>query len=118
MKNLALITGVMLLVFNTLIGLIVSTYSEFNFLMVDISIVISTTLVYVISSTRLDDGYKIGLSWLFIFTGLIRIACCIALPNYAKNNIVLFLIVGVTLFELLCISVCYIISNKVDDNYS
>ena len=113
MKKLTLVTGFILLLFNTLIGLIISAYPTFNFMVADVSIILSTALLYVNGSIKLDDGYKIGLSWLFLFTGLARLICCIALPNYTENNIVLLLIIGVVLFELFCTSVCYIITSKV-----
>lgn len=116
MKNIILVTGFILLLFNTLIGLIISAYPTFNVMVADISIILSTALLYVIGNMKLDDGYKIGLSWLFLFTGLARLVCCIALPNYTENNIVLLLIIGVILFELLCTSVCYITANKNDKN--
>lgn len=106
MRNLILVTGGTLLIFNTLIGLIISAYPTFNFWVADISIIISTALLYVIGSIKLDDGYKIGLS--LLFTGLVRFVCSIALPNYTENNVVLLLIIGIVLFELLCTSVCYI----------
>lgn len=112
MKNIIFIAGLILLGFNTLIGLIISVYPTFNFLMTDLSIIISTVLLYVVGSIKLDDGYKIGLSWLFLFTGVIRTLCCIVLPDYIENNIVLLIIVGFLFFELLCTSICYITTNK------
>jgi hypothetical protein len=70
MKNLLLIAGFILIVLNTLIGLMISKYSPFNYLMVDLSLLISTVLIYLFSNSNISDGYKIGLTVLFAITGL------------------------------------------------
>lgn len=98
-------TGTVLLLFNTLIGLIISVYPPFNCIMADLSIAISTALIYSAASSRLDDGYKIGLTWLFLFTGFARTICCIVLPQEADNNILLIIAAGILLVEILLLTI-------------
>ena len=76
MKNLLLlIAGFILIVLNTLIGLMISKYSPFNYLMVDLSLLISTVLIYLFSNSNISDGYKIGLTVLFAIIALQEIVC-------------------------------------------
>ena len=105
MKRTILMTGTVLLLFNTLIGLIISVYPPFNCIMADLSIAISTALIYSAASSRLDDGYKIGLTWLFLFTGFVRTICCILLPQEADNNILLIIAAGILLVEILLLTI-------------
>ena len=105
MKRTILMTGTVLLLFNTLIGLIISVYPPFNCIMADLSIAISTALIYSAASSRLDDGYKIGLTWLFLFTGFARTICCIVLPQEADNNVPLIIAAGILLVEILLLTI-------------
>lgn len=105
-------TGTVLLLFNTLIGLIISFYPLFNCIMTDLSIAISTALIYYTASDRLDDGYKIGLIWLFSFTGFIRTICCILLPQETGNNIPLIIAAGILLVEILLLTISIALLSK------
>jgi hypothetical protein len=103
MKNLLLIAGVILIVFNTLIGLMISKYAPFNYLMVDLSILISTVLIYLFSNTNISDAYKIGLTVLFAITGLIKVVCSIVAPQHFKDNFLIVVVLGIISFEVLCL---------------
>ena len=82
MKKLLLIAGFILIVLNTLIGLMISIYSPFNYLMVDLSLLISTVLIYLFSNSNISDGYKIGFTVLFTITGLAKVVCSIVAVSY------------------------------------
>ncbi len=105
MKHTVWIIGSVLLAFNTLIGLVVSFYPPFNYLLADGSILLSTLLIYLTSASHLDDGYKIGLGWLFSFTGLVRTLCCMFMPQQTENNFLLVVAGGILLFEIVCMAV-------------
>ncbi|MDR2126514.1 MAG: hypothetical protein LBP63_06775 [Prevotellaceae bacterium] len=105
MKNLIIFIGIVLLAFNTLIGLIISGYEPFNYLSADASIILSTGLIYFLATGKIDDGLKIGLSVLFSITGMARTVCCIVLPQSSENNVLLIAAVGILLFEIGCFAV-------------
>lgn len=112
MKRVICIIGIVLLLFNTLIGIIFSSYPQYNYLMTDLSIILSTALICLSVSSRLDDGYKIGLTWIFSFTGFARVICCIAMPQNSENNVFLMIVCGILLVEILCLAIPILLTLK------
>ncbi len=112
MKKVIWAIGMALLLFNILLNLIISSYSLFNGLMADLSIAISTVLIYFSASSRLDDGYKIGLTWLLSVTGFARMLCCIVLPQNTGNNILLIIAAGILLMEILCLTIPILLNSR------
>ncbi|MDC1384751.1 hypothetical protein N8329_02090 [Crocinitomicaceae bacterium] len=86
MKNSFLVLGGILFLINTTIGLIFSSYNPFNMVMVDISILLSTALIYGAYISKMADGFKIGFTVLFAITGLIRFVCSVVSPEQFKDN--------------------------------
>jgi FtsH-binding integral membrane protein len=103
MKNLLIVTGIILIILNTIIGLIVTKYSPFNYLMVDFSVLISTILIYLFSNSNVSTGYKIGLTTFFSFTGLIKIILSIIAQPHFQDNLYLTTILGIIAFEIICL---------------
>ena len=103
MKNLLIIAGFILIVLNTLIGLMISQYSPFNYLMVDLSLLISTVLIYLFSNSNISDGYKIGLTVLFAITGLAKVVCSLVAPQHSQDNFLIVVVLGLISFEALCL---------------
>jgi hypothetical protein len=86
MKKYILIIGGVLLVFNTLIGLLVSSYSSFNVVLVDLNIVLSFALFLVLAGLKIESTYKITLAIIFIFTGIIRLIAAFTSDESYQNN--------------------------------
>ena len=103
MKSLLLVAGFVVIILNTVIGFVISSYSPFNYLMVDLSLLISTVLIYLFSNSNISDGYKIGLTVLFVITGLAKVACSILAPPYFKDNYLIVTILGLIAFEIICL---------------
>lgn len=103
MKKLFLIVGFILIVLNTLTGLMISIYSTFNYLMVDLSLLFSTVLVYLFSNSTISEGYKIGLTILFAITALVKVVCSIAAPQHFQDNFLIVIVLGIIIFEILCL---------------
>jgi hypothetical protein len=102
MKNLIIAIGAILVVFNTLVGLIISGYEPFNYLLVNVSIILTTGLIYLLAASKIDNGFKIGLAFLFTLAGIARAVCCVVQPQSAENNVLLIAVVGILLFEIAC----------------
>ena len=93
MKNTILFIGGVLLILNSLFGLILSFYPTANWLLGDLSIALTSALFYITYNSKTADGFKIGYTLLFAFTGLIRFICAILSPDEFTNNIALIVFI-------------------------
>jgi hypothetical protein len=59
MKNTLLLIGFVLLIINTACGLIFNSYDTFNMVFGDVSLVLTTLLVYTTLKLDIADGFKI-----------------------------------------------------------
>ena len=87
MKNLYLIFGLVLLVLNTIIGLIFTGYSIFNFISSDIIILINTLLIFIISNSKISDGFKVSFSFIFPLLGFVSFILACIMDNKLNDNI-------------------------------
>jgi hypothetical protein len=101
MKKYILIIGGVLLVFNTLIGLLFSSYSSFNIIFVDINIILSIALLVVLAGLKIESTYKITLAIIFIFTGIVRIIAASSSVESIQNNPVVIGILIIFAIEIL-----------------
>ena len=101
MKKLIIFSGIVLIILNTLVGFIFTKYLPFNFLMVDVSLIITVSLIYMLSIGSLADGYKIGLTVLFSFTGLAKVICCVMAQPNIQDNIFIIIVLAIIAFEVL-----------------
>lgn len=99
MKNSFLIIGVILLLANIAIGLIVSSYSTFNVCMSSAIIIATTLLLWVMAKSKMKDGFKIGLSFLFALLGLAEFVLAILSPEQYKDNWYLIAIILLVIIE-------------------
>ena len=117
MKNLILILGTLLIALNTLIGLILSDYAVLNFLLADLSLALSTVIIYAAAGSKIADGFKIGLTVLFFYTGIAR-CLCIALASATLADNVLFIVAaGILFFETICLSASMVVSKIINSKY-
>ncbi len=101
MKNTILISGFGLVILNTIAGLILSNYSNFNMLFVDVSIIVTTAVLWINTASNFVDGFKIGLNMAYTLTGLIRFLVALLAPNYFENNYSLVIFSVIVGFEFL-----------------
>jgi hypothetical protein len=98
MKNSIILIGGIIAFLNTVIGLIVSGYSGFNIVFADVSILISTGIIYYLFQSAIADGFKIGLGLVFFITGLVRFLSAVFSSDELENNVAVIafaLILGV-----------------------
>jgi len=112
MKKLILIIGASLLLINTISGLIISVYQPFNFLMANLSIILTFAIIFWLIVSNVSSALKIGLSSLFSITGFIRMICMIAMPSTWENNIVIIIVAVILLLEFVCMAVGNYINKK------
>jgi hypothetical protein len=112
MKKLILVIGALLIALNTLIGLIISGYATSNFLLADVSIILSTGLIYLLLDSKVSDGFKIGLSYIFYFTGIGRLVCMLVASPEMTNNIAIICAIALLLFEIACLVTAIAVENR------
>jgi hypothetical protein len=105
MKNLILITGFLAIVLNTLFGLILSSYTTQNFLLANLSLLLSTGILYVLAAKKITHGYQIGLSMLFSLTGTLRFFSVVFAPSTWEDNIWFIVALSILVFEVACVAV-------------
>lgn len=101
MKKGLLIFGIILLISNILIGLIVSSYETFNVCLTSVVIIATTLLLGWLSSSNLKDAFKISLTVLFSFLGLVEFVLGHIAPSQFENNWYLVVIIVLIIIESL-----------------
>jgi hypothetical protein len=101
MKNSFLLLGGLLVLINSAIGLIFSSYNPFNMVMADVSLILSTALIHGAYISKMADGFKIGFTVVFAITGVIRFICSVVSPEQFTNNIPL--LVFIVFFSVECL---------------
>jgi len=100
-KNLVLIIYGALIACNSLAGLVLSFYSSFAFLMVDLGLAITAGFLYLLFSKRIADGFTIGLLFEYVFLGLVHTICMPFIPQTLEDNVMLLIVVGILLIEVI-----------------
>ena len=112
MRKIILVAGVVLVTLNTLLGLMWDSYSSFNMVMVDFSLVLSTLLLAGLYYSSIADGFKIGFTVWFLITGFIRFICAIVMIDNLSQNIAFFIFLTFLGIEVLCLFLGKILKNK------
>jgi hypothetical protein len=89
MKNIYIVIGVVAVLTNSLFGIIFKTYETFNWLTADLVIIINVLLLKMLSHSRISDGFKVALNFIFPVVGFVTFFISIKLENKLENNILL-----------------------------
>lgn len=112
MKKTFLIIGIVLILLNTIIGALSSSYQEYNVGLVDISIILTTVLLYSLIESKIADGFRIGLTVLFSITGILRVIFALSSNQDVKDNLSIVLLLIILAFEVICFVVSKFLDNK------
>jgi hypothetical protein len=112
MKNSILFIGFLIIVLNTVAGLIISGYKPFNMVMADISLMLTVAAMYGSSISKMADGFKIGFTLLFSITGLIRLICSLVSSSDLKDNGIFIAFLVLLAIEAVCIFIGIALKNK------
>lgn len=108
MSKLILIFGSLLIVLNTILGMFISSYSPLNWISVDAVLLINTLLLYKTSISQINSGFKVSLSFVFPFLGIISIVLATLSPEKWKDN---YYLIGFVLILFVEISFYLIAKN-------
>lgn len=101
MKNLYIIIGAVVVLINSLIGLIFSSYQTFNWLTSDVVIIFNALLLHFLSHSKISDGFKVALTFIFPVLGLISFFFSLRLEDKLENNISLVGILILTSIQII-----------------
>ena len=106
MRKIILIIGGVLLLINSLSGLIISIYPLFNWLLVDVVLLFNTILIYWISNSTIKDGFKISLLYLLPIAGFITLLLALYSPYKFINNYCFLGILIIAGIEAMLVFIC------------
>ena len=112
MKRLIILTTIILLVVNGLLGLILTAYQSTNVYLNSAVILFSGIILWVVSSTHLKDAFKISLTSLFAVIGCIEYILGFFAPAEWSNNWFAILVIAIFAIEIFIVLVTNLVTNK------
>lgn len=110
MRKTTFILGLILVVFNILVGLVASTYSLFNVFINTCIILAITALILISQSIELKPGFKVSLPFTFLFLGVIQFILGCFSQNHLTDNWFIISILVILLFEVILLVITYSVS--------
>lgn len=117
MKRLIILTIVILLIVNGLLGFILTAYHPTNVCMNTAVILLSGIVLWAVSSSHLKDAYKISLTFLFAIFGGIEFILGFFAPTEWTNNWFAILVIAVLAIEIIIVLLTNYVSNKKINEY-
>ena len=113
MKKTILILGCLALVFNVLLGLLLSKYSYFNMGVNCGVVVLNTALLFCLWHFNLRDAFRISFSFLFAFLAIVEIILGCLMRQQLQDNAYLIAIIAILFIEITLFVITNIVSNKI-----
>jgi hypothetical protein len=100
MSKIIIYLGSLFIAVNTVIGLLISDYSQFNWISTNIILIINTILLSRLPGENISNGYKISLSFIYTFLCIISIILAIISPDKLIDNYYLIGFIFILLTEV------------------
>ena len=113
MKKTIILTGLMLIILNLLLGLLLSFYGWINVTASSLVVVVVVALLLVVNEVTLKDGFKAALTILFALAGLLQYIIACFMPNRWEDNWGLIVIVILVVLQAFLLMACHIVSCKI-----
>ena len=104
MKNIYIIIGLVAVFVNSMIGIIFKAYGTFNWLTADAVIILNVILLQILSHSKISDGFKVALNFIFPVLGFVTFILSIRLEKQIENNIlfsVMIILLSIQIFLLI-----------------
>jgi len=112
MKNIYIVIGVVAILINSIFGIIFRAYETFNWLTADAVIIINVLFLQILSHSRISDGFKVALNFIFPVLGFVTFILSIRLESKLENNILLSIMIVLISIQILLL----IITNALKTN--
>lgn len=113
MKKTILILGGLALIFNVLLGLLLSRYSYFNMAVNCGIIALNTALLFSLFALNMRNAFRISFSFLSAIFAIIEIILGCLMPQQLQDNGYLIALLVLLFLEITLIVVTNIMSNKI-----
>lgn len=113
MKKTILLIGTIAIVFNVLLGLLLTAYPAFNMGINCGVIVLNMLLLWGIYTINLRDAFRISFTFLFTFIGIVELILGYLMPQQLHDNAYLIATIILLFTEIALIIVTNILSNKI-----
>lgn len=100
MSKVIIYLGSLFVAVNTVIGLLISNYLPFNWLSIDIILIINTILLYKLSTDIISNGYKVSLSFIYLFLCFVSIVLAFLSPDKFEDNYYFIGFIFIVLIEI------------------
>jgi hypothetical protein len=110
-RSSLLITSILILT-NSLAGLILSSYSTFNMLLSNGSLLVSGILTAFVYHSTIHKSLKLGVTLLFSLTGGVRFLTSLFSPERLEDNYALVIMLVILATELICLVVVRYLDQK------
>jgi ABC-type lipoprotein release transport system permease subunit len=114
MRNIFTYIGLILILLNSLIGLISSSYSTFNWVTNDVILLLNTVLISLVANSKQKDGFKISFSFLLPVIGLVQLILGSMMMNQFEDNHKLIFIICLFMIQLFFVLLGKVFSKYVD----
>ena len=111
----SIIIGCCLLITNILLGLLLSKYAIFNMVLNSVIIIITTALTALLDKINLSTAYKISLSFLFGFIGIVEYVCGFFSQGTLTDNWVIITDLVLLVIQVIILIVTHTVSSKVNN---
>jgi hypothetical membrane protein len=111
MKKIFIYSGALLLMLNSLLGLVLSAYEPFNWVLNDGVILVNIALFNYVAVSNIKDGFKFSMSLFFFVSGLAEFLLGLFMKSYFTDNLLLILLCLMLIIQVGVLAVVRSISN-------
>lgn len=112
MKHISITIGGVLLIVNISLGLLLSSYPMFNWILNSIVIILLVLFLYIVSIIKLKGGYRVALNCLFPCFAIIEYICGLFADDNISNNFPLIIILLIITFQVILLFTSNYLSKK------
>jgi|GEM_PF-3199152 len=113
MKSILLVTTLVVLLINLLLGLVLQIYPLFNMGIECVIIVYSALLLFALQYAHFDIAFRIALSFIFAFLAVVNLVLGLVSPPKFEGNYYVVVIILIAAFKAVFMAVANVISKKV-----
>jgi hypothetical membrane protein len=111
MKKIFIYSGALLLMLNSLLGLVLSAYEPFNWVLNDGVILVNIALFNYVAVSNIKDGFKFSMTLFFFVSGLAEFLLGLFMKSYFTDNLLLILLCLILIIQVGVLAVVRSISN-------
>ena len=111
MKKIFIYSGALLLMLNSVLGLVLSAYEPFNWVLNDGVILVNIALFNYVAVSNIKDGFKFSMTLFFFVSGLAEFLLGLFMKSYFTDNLLLILLFLMLIIQVGVLAMVRSISN-------